>query len=97
MARRVWPGEDPVGKRVKVGSNAETQPWTTIVGVVGSTRHFGLDIAPQPSIYVRYAENPLSAPILVIRTGGDPLAMVNPLSARYVPLTRVFRYTTYFR
>jgi predicted permease len=79
-ARRVWPGQDPVGKRVKLGSPSAAEPWTTIIGVVGSIRHFGLDIAPQPSVYTPYAASPLVAPILVIRTGGEAQTMAPVLA-----------------
>jgi len=80
-ARRVWPGEDPIGKRVKLGSPPDAQPWTTIIGVAGSIRHFGLEIAPQPAVYTPYAASPLVAPILVIRTSAEADAMVPALAA----------------
>ncbi len=79
MARKFWPGEDAVGKRIKLGPTPERSPWTTIVGVVGDVRHFGLDADPRPEVYSPYALSPLFAPILVIRTAGDPSAMVGTL------------------
>jgi predicted permease len=79
-ARLVWPGEDPVGKRVKIGVNSAGQPWTTIIGIVGNTHFFGLEAAPSPAFYVPYAASPLSAPILVIRTDRDPTPMLNTLA-----------------
>lgn len=51
MARRFWPGESPLGKRIKLGPAPEKQPWITIIGVVGDTHHFGLDADPRPEIY----------------------------------------------
>ena len=78
-ARRFWPGENPVGKRVKLGATPERLPWITVVGVVGDLRHSGLDIDPRPEIYRPYAVNPLGAPVLV----------VTPLLQTTVPLTRV--------
>ncbi len=82
MARRFWPGESPVGKRIKLGPSPERLPWITIVGVVGDIRHFGLDADPRPEVYRPYAANPLSAPILAIRTDGDPAALAETLAAR---------------
>jgi predicted permease len=79
-ARRIWPGEDPVGKRFKLGSEPETEPWVTVIGVVGDVRHAGIDIAPLPELYRSYALNPLISPILVIRTAGDPDPMLGVLS-----------------
>jgi len=80
MARKFWPGEDPVGKRVKLGANPERQPWITVIGVVGDLRHVGLDTEPRPEIYRPYAVNPLGAPALVIRTHANPAPMVSALS-----------------
>ena len=41
MARKFWPGESAVGKRLKLSSTPERAPWITVVGVVGDVRHFG--------------------------------------------------------
>ena len=82
MARRFWPGESAVGKRIKLGPSPERQPWITIAGVVGDIRHFGLDADPRPEIYRPYAYNPLSSPILAIRTAGDPASLAETLAAR---------------
>ncbi len=82
MARRFWPGEDPVGKRIKMGPNSETQSWITIAGVVGDVHHFGLDVQTPPEVYRPYAASPLFAPILVIRTASDPEPLVSALAAK---------------
>jgi predicted permease len=81
-AHRIWPGEDPVGQRIKLGSTPETEPWVTVIGVVGDVRHNGIDVAPLPELYRPYALNPLVSPILVIRTAGDPEPMLGVLSER---------------
>ncbi|HLK65325.1 MAG TPA: ABC transporter permease [Bryobacteraceae bacterium] len=80
-ARKFWPGESAVGKRVKLG-NPDRTPWITVIGVVGDVRHFGLDADPRPEVYRPYALNPLGAPILVIRTAVDPASLSNVLSAK---------------
>jgi len=82
MARKFWPGEDPVGKRIKLGDHPERAPWITVAGVVGDVRHAGLDTQPFPEIYRPYAVNPLGAPILAIRTAADPRPLVSALSAK---------------
>jgi len=76
---RHFPRENPVGKRLRLGPDGSS-PWWTIVGVVGATRHFGLDAAPRPTVYRHVSTNPLNSPILVIRTSGDPEAMAPGLS-----------------
>jgi predicted permease len=62
MARRFWPNEDPVGKRIKL-PNPEPQrtwdaQWLTIVGVVGDVRAIGLEADSLPEIYFSYLQNP---------------------------------------
>ena len=71
MARRLWPNEDAVGKRFKMGTNAQT-PWSTVIGVVGDLRHAGLDVEPASEFYIWYLQGPPVAPFLVVRTQGDP-------------------------
>jgi putative ABC transport system permease protein len=82
MARAFWPDENPVGRRMKLGPNSGVQPWITVIGIVGDVRHFGLDVDPRPEIYVPYANSPLYAPILAIRTAGDPEAIASALAAK---------------
>jgi len=72
MARRLWPGEEAVGKRIKWGASSAQDPWWTIVGVVGNVRHFRLDMEPRPEVYRPYLVNPLGSPIFVVRTASDP-------------------------
>ena len=77
MARHRWPAEDPIGKRVSFDKG---EHWTTIVGIVGDAREYGLDRAPGDEIYLplwQYA----FAPYLVVRTALDPSA-VAPLVHR---------------
>jgi putative ABC transport system permease protein len=82
MARRFWPDEDPVGKRISAtGSNPEQGPWQTIVGVVGNVRHLGLDIEPRPEVYFHMNTSPFFSPIFAIRTTGDPKNLVAAVRA----------------
>ena len=74
MARRLWPDEDPVGRRFKMGTNPQT-PWTTVIGVVGDLRHAGLDVEPASEFYIWYRQGPPVAPFIVLRTQGDPAAL----------------------
>jgi putative ABC transport system permease protein len=81
MARKFWPGEDPVGRRIKLSGTPDRAPWFTVIGVVGDVRHFGLDTEPRAETYRSYAVNPLGAPILAIRTRTDAAAMLEFLGA----------------
>src|SRR5688572_17968535 len=49
-ARAVWPDEDPIGHRVRVGG-ADSGPWYTIIGVVGDVRHHALAAQPTMQMY----------------------------------------------
>ncbi len=71
-ARRMWPGEDPIGKRVKLGGL--DRPWWTVNGVVADVHHSGLDIAPAMQFYVPHAQWPFpdSDMTFAIRTAGPP-------------------------
>ncbi len=75
MARQMWPGRDPVGKRFKVGSEDPGNPWFTVVGVVGDMRRQGLEKEPIPQMFQPLAQNPPRHAILLVRT-----SMANPLS-----------------
>jgi putative ABC transport system permease protein len=75
MARRFFPDEDPIGKRVTLG-DPQTGPWLTIVGIVGDTRSEGLDAEPYPQMYQPYRQNPSRFMTLIARTATDPLSLV---------------------
>ena len=70
MARRFWPGEDPIGKRLKYGLDpAANQPWTTVIGVVADMRRQRLD---EPAIPYMFQAGVQSQMDIAVRTGGDP-------------------------
>jgi putative ABC transport system permease protein len=71
LAQRTWPGEDPIGKRVKVGGM--DGPWRTVVGVVGDVLHAGLDAAHTNQIYLPETQFTDSGVVLVVRTSAAPL------------------------
>lgn len=71
MARRFWPDESPVGRRLRAGKASRDQ-WATVVGVVGDVRHDGLSAAPEAELYQPYDQNPLGGMTVVIRTASDP-------------------------
>jgi predicted permease len=68
LAARVFPGEDPVGRRIRP-TNSQ---WLTIVGVVGSIRHGSLEETPRPELYLNYRQGPPVSPFVAIRTSADP-------------------------
>ncbi len=70
LARRYFPDQDPVGRRISFDDGKQ---WTQIVGVTGDVRERTLDQAPKDLIYVPYAQYPQMAPSLITRTQGDPM------------------------
>ncbi len=70
-ARRFWPGENPLGRRVKFGPLGDQQSWKTVVGIVGDVHHLGLEISPRPEAYRPYIANPLGAPVFAVRSTGN--------------------------
>jgi putative ABC transport system permease protein len=82
MGRRSWPGDDPVGRRFKLGPRDADGPWYTVVGVVGDMRRQGLEREALPQIFVSLAQNPPRAADLFIRTSSDdPMAVAAALRA----------------
>ncbi|HEX6974893.1 MAG TPA: FtsX-like permease family protein, partial [Vicinamibacterales bacterium] len=75
MARTCWPGTSAVGRRLKLAPYDAEAPWYTVAGVVGDTRHTGLDIAPRPQVYVHHRHDPNDQMTVVMRTTGAPLGM----------------------
>jgi putative ABC transport system permease protein len=78
MARRHWPGEDPIGKRIHINwDDAEDE----IIGVVGDVKHAGLDADIRPMTYWPYQRNPYGAMTIAVRTAGDATQVTNAIGA----------------
>ena len=76
FATRYFPGEDAVGKRIRMGDSGPGQtPWLTIVGVVGETTYSLMDRARPAAVYMNVAELPATVVNYAITTSGDPLAL----------------------
>jgi len=78
FARRVFPGEDAVGKRMLLPGRDSL---ATIVGVVGHVKHYGLDATSPGQVYMPAAQYPWRWMVLVVRAAGarSPSALVTPL------------------
>jgi putative ABC transport system permease protein len=71
FAKKFWPNREAVGKRITFDNLKKNPKWTTIVGVVGDIRHFGLDIDPRPEMYVPFAQESYFTTIYVVRSKQD--------------------------
>jgi putative ABC transport system permease protein len=80
LARRYYPGQDPIGKHLQTGDFDPKAPWETIVGVVGDVKYSGLDSASAPQLYVPFNDagwlDMAYSMHVVIRTAGDPAGLV---------------------
>jgi len=82
MARRLFPHQDPVGKRFTFDSSTWTgATWRTIVGIVGDVRHDQLVVEPSSEIYLPLPQWATESATLVVRTGGDPRRLAGPVRA----------------
>jgi putative ABC transport system permease protein len=83
MARRSWPGHDPVGRRLKLGPRDSDRPWYTVVGVVADMRRQGLEREAFPQMFVSLAQSPppRSVDLFTRTSSNDTLAMAGALRA----------------
>ena len=82
MAARYWPGEDPIGKRVREGRPDRKNPWMTVVGVVADAKYNPYFEAIDGTVYVPYAQDADSNCAFLLRTAGDPLTFVPAVRAK---------------
>jgi len=68
LARRYWPGVDPIGKRIRLG----TEPWLTVVGISGDIIHDWFFRRNYPTLYRPFRQAPTSRMALLLRTSHDP-------------------------
>jgi len=90
MAKKYWPGQDPIGKRLR---HEENQPWMTVVGVVGDVNDGPISGPRQPHIYIPFlqlSDNLTDENVvgvgrsmnLALRTAGDPSALASAVVAK---------------
>ena len=82
LARKVWPGTDPIGKRIRL---QPSDPWLSVVGVVADIKNHGSNVATKPEIYFLLTDQPvqlwvdLRSMTLVVRTSSEPEHMVSAI------------------
>jgi predicted permease len=83
MANQIWPGEDPVGRRIRTGGidASSTAPWMTVIGVVGDVKQDTLDTDSRMAIYLAQTQTTPRGINLVLRTEGDPSAVAGAVRA----------------
>jgi putative ABC transport system permease protein len=79
FGRRYFPGEDPLGKRIRFDDTKDE--WMTIVGVAGDSRNRALDAAPEPSMYIPYPYFTLPFMSVMARSAGGTGAVASAVRA----------------
>src|SRR4029078_5458855 len=79
VAGRFWPGQSAIGKRLKIGGHNSSNPWLSIVGVVGEVKYRGLPENPtrDPDLYFPFLDRSQQVS-LVIRSGVDASSLATP-------------------
>ena len=78
LARKHWPGQDPLGRRIRFYGPLDEAPWMEVVGVVKDVKH-ELDNPVTPEYYLPHAQDPWNAMVLVARTSVAPALLSGAL------------------
>ena len=81
MAAGYWPNEDPVGRRIKLGTADSASDWATIAGVVADVRQNWWNPVARPTIYVPFAQQPSRGMTVMLRTASAPENYVSTMRA----------------
>jgi predicted permease len=88
-AREIFPGEDPLGRRIQLGGRDDAKPWATIVGIVGDVHQYGLDIPATPQAYLLSSQFPVHyALALLVRSSIAPAALTSAIGEQIWALDR---------
>ena len=79
-ARRFFPDEDPIGKRINLGDATEPN-MTEIIGVVNDVKAFGLEEETHVDLYRPFVQAPFPLIAFAVRTAGDPMSLVSAVTA----------------
>jgi putative ABC transport system permease protein len=99
VAAVTWPGEDPIGKRIKMGGPQSGGPWLAVVGVAAMTRYREL-ARPRPTLYMPAAQFQMTAQMLIVRTSARETAVASLVRDRIKgvdPDVRVLRVAPFAR
>ena len=79
-AQQFWPGQDPIGKRLKPGSSTSNSPWREVIGIVKDVRQNDFVASPKRQMYFTYRQlKNIPANALVVRTSIEPVSLAAPV------------------
>ena len=87
VAQRFWPGQDPLGKRIRVEVGREN-PWMTIAGIVGDVRFKSLDAPPTLAIYHAESQQSWRPMAFAVRTEGPPAMLISAVRREIAAMDR---------
>jgi len=77
MADQLWPGQDPIGKRIHIVQLPTKDPWQTVVGVVGRVKQDSLDSNPRIAFYLAHTQFPTKAMTVAFRGSTNSTALLS--------------------
>ena len=101
FAERYFPGQDPIGQRIRMGSQDEKAPWVRVTGVSSDVSYSWIDREIEPAIYLNAAQMPLGQSTYIVTTNGDPLSLLPAVRRTFsaldsaVPLDSAQTYQQY--
>jgi putative ABC transport system permease protein len=79
-ARQIFPGEEPLGKRIQLGGRHDDKPWAAIVGIVGDVHQYGLDAPTTPQAYLLFSQSVFNyATVLAVRSSMAQAALTGAI------------------
>jgi len=96
-ARRLWPKQSPLGKRLRLVGQGAPEAWRSVIGVVGDVRHEGLETTSMEQIYLPIPQYPHPFMYLVLHTSSDAAAMAPQARRTVLEMDRdqaIFRVET---
>jgi putative ABC transport system permease protein len=78
LANRLWPGLDPVGRRMSFGDPDEAG-WSIVIGVARDSKYRGLRENPRPYVYIPLAQEYMPSLAMIVRTESDPQSLTSTL------------------
>jgi len=90
FARKYFPNENPIGKRIKpgIGDGSTNDVYREIVGVVGDVKRGDLTSDTRPEFYLSHSQATLSSPTLLLRTYGDPASIAGAVRAEVAAMDK---------
>ena len=89
MAKKIFPDEDPIGKRITFDNRQKENPeWFEIVGIVGDVKQYGLDQVTTMQTYEPYIQQTFPYMTLVVRTTGDPTNLNGAIRSEVLKLDK---------